>query len=727
MSRSSSAPAARRVGESGDRRGSSRDVKEPVGVAGDAFEREAERMADAVVSGRGLEGHRPGWSAAVARKGVIQRAPRPQAPKPAAEAAPASAETSAVPTVAAGPTLLAEDDAEVSAGQMRKSEFLAALRVDICAAVDGALSGTGKDSAGCPWIDHWLDYYAERSASQVEQALQRYAPEARGATRTEVYIHAVAARVQRSATVWAKTSEITGVPEDMPGGAMLSGGVLGTVGGMFFKARPGGARDADPISVRDWIGGGRPLPGTLRTRMESAFGADFSGVRLHTDANAAQLSEQLNARAFTLGEHVAFGAGEYQPGTLVGDALMAHELAHVVQQGGSAAAAPQRKGGEPADDALEEEADAAAVCVVTALWSSPQGQARSLGKRSLPGLRSSLRLQRCSGNAKKPAAAPNLQTDKVLRQTWEVAFQEGLVLLNASVGKKGKEKGCSFPGDKPAEAWRYDKEYWRQVTSEELRKYRVAFVPTKEPHVSVDQLFAHLERWECDCALFAELTWLYAWRHTLPDGEFDRKFANMRLRPQETTGLETETHVRENFELGLDTGNFEQMWAQAPVGTKVNWTNESPHARSPWRFENAVKSRKGGSAEQDRYDAHPMGAGLSEEQIKRGLAENAEDFPGRPFVVTDQTLVEMSAAGAPADFLGNLAAMKGRAFIRKKEFSKALAGPAQVLSTLRANDPDRYAALMEKLFATAHASATEDERQAYVDKYIRRNEFQIPK
>ena len=56
-------------------------------------------------------------------------------------------------------------------------------------------------------------------------------------------------------------------------------------------------------------------------------------VRLHDDPAAARLTRSLGARALAVGEHVAFGPNEYEPGTPVGDALIAHELAHVVQQG----------------------------------------------------------------------------------------------------------------------------------------------------------------------------------------------------------------------------------------------------------------------------------------------------------------------------------------------------------------------------------------------------------
>ncbi|MBI5550153.1 MAG: DUF4157 domain-containing protein [Desulfobacterales bacterium] len=79
--------------------------------------------------------------------------------------------------------------------------------------------------------------------------------------------------------------------------------------------------------------GGAPLPEATRSRMESGFGADFSGVRVHTGADAIQMSQGLNAQAFTRGSHIYFGAGRYSPESDAGRNLVAHELTHVVQQG----------------------------------------------------------------------------------------------------------------------------------------------------------------------------------------------------------------------------------------------------------------------------------------------------------------------------------------------------------------------------------------------------------
>src|SRR5262245_36942462 len=79
-------------------------------------------------------------------------------------------------------------------------------------------------------------------------------------------------------------------------------------------------------------GRGAALPESVRSFMEPRFKADFSAVRVHTDAHAHQLARAVNAQAFTVGPHVVFGAGRYAPDTDSGKRLLAHELTHVVQQ-----------------------------------------------------------------------------------------------------------------------------------------------------------------------------------------------------------------------------------------------------------------------------------------------------------------------------------------------------------------------------------------------------------
>jgi hypothetical protein len=76
---------------------------------------------------------------------------------------------------------------------------------------------------------------------------------------------------------------------------------------------------------------GHPLPDGVRRSMESRFSNDFSRVRVHADAEAAESARSLNARAYTVGQDIVFGAGHYVPGSPRGQHLLAHELAHVDQ------------------------------------------------------------------------------------------------------------------------------------------------------------------------------------------------------------------------------------------------------------------------------------------------------------------------------------------------------------------------------------------------------------
>lgn len=99
----------------------------------------------------------------------------------------------------------------------------------------------------------------------------------------------------------------------------------------------GGTPVAPDIESRIAGSSGRPMDGGTLSRMEGAFGADLSGVRVHTGPEAATLSESLQAKAFTTGNDVFFGKGTYDPGSSGGQELLAHELTHVVQQNGGTA------------------------------------------------------------------------------------------------------------------------------------------------------------------------------------------------------------------------------------------------------------------------------------------------------------------------------------------------------------------------------------------------------
>jgi hypothetical protein len=117
---------------------------------------------------------------------------------------------------------------------------------------------------------------------------------------------------------------------------------------------------------------GQQLDATTRAEMEPHFGHDFSEVRVHSSADAALSAEALNANAYTVGSHIVFGSGRFALATQDGRRLLAHELAHVVQQEGSMAQGKLILG-HPGDRS-EQEADAMAKHVASAPVGPQHGQ-----------------------------------------------------------------------------------------------------------------------------------------------------------------------------------------------------------------------------------------------------------------------------------------------------------------------------------------------------------------
>src|ERR1044072_8513669 len=101
------------------------------------------------------------------------------------------------------------------------------------------------------------------------------------------------------------------------------------------KRKPGASQQGSVTGLITVRGGGEPLSAPVRGFLEGGFGTDFSGVRVHTGKDAANSAHSIQARAYTAGQDVVFGAGEYAPQSNEGQRLLAHELTHVVQQHGS--------------------------------------------------------------------------------------------------------------------------------------------------------------------------------------------------------------------------------------------------------------------------------------------------------------------------------------------------------------------------------------------------------
>jgi len=489
---------------------------------------------------------------------MIQRASRE------GEDSQTGAQTETTPPAAkAAPALIVEDDVEeVAPGQMRKSEFLSQLRTAATSAAEQALAGTMWSAMGCPYIDRWLDHYSKQSSVHLERALRKYVPEAVSVRSAAEYLPVVTQKLRRGIEQWRTTGEKPAdLPEEVAGGEMpgmtvsgLMGGLLSGIGSaisgiasgvgsalagvgrMLFKHKDGheaGGDAEDPQAIRAGLGTGHPLEGGVRQRMQSAFGADFSGVRVHSDSAAQEASDRLAARAFTIGQDIAFGPGEYHPGTPIGDALIAHELAHVVQQQGSDVAGGPMAKGDGHSSALEEDADVSAVGAVVSNFGGAKGFLGDIGKNSLPRLRSGLRLQRCSDEKKTTAAAPTKAAPpKPAEKKYTKADLEAKIGPSTTVG----DLLAFLNGLKPDE---------RKQAIKDLEEIRIDFVKRK---VSRDQIVVMEKTLQ---NIYREVAQTQAPAATSPEGGYEKAGATP---PAELlTGTKTLTDAEKAAATGVLT------------------------------------------------------------------------------------------------------------------------------------------------------------------------------
>jgi hypothetical protein len=132
------------------------------------------------------------------------------------------------------------------------------------------------------------------------------------------------------------------------------------------------ADDEERSPVHDVVGsgGGSPLDASTRSTMESAFGASFGDVRVHTDDKASSSAESVGANAYTVGSDMVFKKGQYDPGSASGQKTIAHELSHVVQQSKGPVDGTAAPGGirvSDPSDRFEREADATAEQVLSSV------------------------------------------------------------------------------------------------------------------------------------------------------------------------------------------------------------------------------------------------------------------------------------------------------------------------------------------------------------------------
>ena len=184
---------------------------------------------------------------------------------------------------------------------------------------------------------------------------------------------------------------------------------------------------------------GQPLDPATQAFFESRFGSDLGGVRIHTDSRAADSARAVQALSYTVGQHVAFARGQYQPGTDSGRRLLAHELAHTLQQRG----VPLHSGPlpvTPANGPHEQAADrVAGNALATAMEAVAPGHPSAAG----------------SGPSAAPAVARTGGRAVLQRQTQVSCSVDFIKIARAKAGDKAAAAeivNCCQSGAKPLPA-----------------------------------------------------------------------------------------------------------------------------------------------------------------------------------------------------------------------------------------------------------------------------------
>ncbi|MGA0615031.1 eCIS core domain-containing protein [Paracoccus sp. KR1-242] len=223
-------------------------------------------------------------------------------------------------------------------------------------------------------------------------------------------------------------------------------------GGSRMQAGPAQLPEtATPVltGLQRGLTGGAPLPMGLRSRMEAGYGTSLADVRVHTGAEAMQATGTLRAEALTSGNHIAFAPGRYRPGSASGDGLIAHELAHVIQQrhsGGGGAVQARSQVSNPGE-AAEVSADRAAATVLSGgraqVGAAGQSLRGQIMRRALPGTASlSLSPAMTLAPSRPGAVAPGAGSVLTPAMTAQVSAAGGQVTGLQRPGKdKTKAKG----------------------------------------------------------------------------------------------------------------------------------------------------------------------------------------------------------------------------------------------------------------------------------------------
>lgn len=236
-------------------------------------------------------------------------------------------------------------------GQLTKLAFHAQLRQAVVAVTEQELGKIGA-TLGCPFIDRYFAKYGALPASATEMLIRHWIPAAKNARTAADLIPPVLVRVREAVKTWSATRKL---PPDL---AMLDPDVsVETPATGKVQAQTLGGIEAE-------LGEGQHLDGATASRMSRVVGEDVSDARIHTGAAAEAKAADHNALAFAVGRNVVMGAGAPQRGSPAGDALLAHELAHVAQQKQAASDPTAREKPIGAEDAgAERDADQRAAAL----------------------------------------------------------------------------------------------------------------------------------------------------------------------------------------------------------------------------------------------------------------------------------------------------------------------------------------------------------------------------
>lgn len=312
--------------------------------------------------------------------------------------------------------LLVEDSAAPQPGQLTQTAFLAQLRAAVTTTASQVLGPTWS-AGSCQDIPKLFAHYASLDAASCERVAARFAG-VTGASAAAEYIAPICQRLVGAIKRWGAGEELSWevAPSGLPAAAEEASSSepktpaaaaavedTGLGAQVQLKRSEGGGATADSLTAAD-LGSGQAMDSATAGRMGSAFGTSFDHVQVHTNPEAGAKTRALGADALAVGSHVAFAPGQYQPGTPAGDGLIAHELAHVMQQRGGAPLVQQRAVAVESSSAHEHDADQAAAAVVARLHGGEATSGEAAHEPIRPALATGTGVQR--GNRPDIAATP---------------------------------------------------------------------------------------------------------------------------------------------------------------------------------------------------------------------------------------------------------------------------------------------------------------------------------